>query len=387
MAGRDVVVVGAGPYGLSVAAHLRAAGIPTRVLGRPFSFWRSMPERMSLRSPWGASSLSDPGRRFTLDAYVARHHIERQEPVPISLFIEYGAWFQDNAVGEVEPLMVSCIEKEGKGFCIRLDNGSEVLASRVVIATGIHVFPNIPDFARGLPRELVPHSGDRIDFDAMAGKSVAVIGAGQSALETAVFLQESGADVEVITRGPVRWTDRRLYELGGLARKVFYPPADVGPVGLNWLVATPGVFRLIPETPRLKLGRRAVRPSGAKWLKERFAPQIKTSTFVGVESIDMAGERLRVGLSDGSAREYDRVVLGTGYRPDIASVPFLGDQLRSDVHRFGRYPHLDQGFETSVRGLHFVGAIACGTFGPICKFVAGAGFSAGRVARAAMQAA
>src|SRR5579859_4471414 len=93
-----VAVIGAGPYGLSVTAHLRAAGVPTRIFGNPLSFWRAMPERMALKSPWSASSLSDSRSQFTLDAFAAAHRCRREEPVPLSLFLKYAEWFKENAV-------------------------------------------------------------------------------------------------------------------------------------------------------------------------------------------------------------------------------------------------------------------------------------------------
>jgi FAD-dependent urate hydroxylase len=379
----SVAVVGAGPYGLSVAAHLRASGVRTEVFGSPFSFWRAMPAGMALKSPWSASSLSDPKGSFTLDAYVRDHRVPHQEPVPIGLFLKYGEWFRERAVGAVDTTPVACVKQGRHGFVLQLEDGSEVTASRVVMATGIQGFPNIPDFAQGLPRNLVLHTGDHLRFDLYSGMRVGVVGAGQSALETAIFLHEAGAQVEVITRGPIRWADRRLYERGGITRKVFYPPADVGPVGLNWLVAAPSLFRLIPSRQRTALGRRAIRPSGAKWLRPRFAPEIRTTTYAKVERMSSSGKALEVLTSDGVSRRLDRVVLGTGYRPDIGRVQILDDQLRLHIRQSGGYPLLDRRFQSSVSGLHFVGAMAGYTFGPLCRFVAGAGVAARAVARAA----
>jgi cation diffusion facilitator CzcD-associated flavoprotein CzcO len=377
-----VAVVGAGPYGLSIAAHLRAAGVPTEIFGSPLSFWRAMPPQMTLKSPWSASSLSDPGRRFTLDAFVAAHRMRRQEPVPIGLFLEYADWFRQQAVGEVDPTPVACIRESGAGFAVQLQDGREVAASRVIVATGIAGFPNVPDFAQGLPGDLVQHTGCVKEFNGYSGMQVAVIGAGQSALETAVFLHEAGAQVEVITRGPIRWADRRLYERGGITRKVFYPPADVGPVGLNWLVTLPSIFRLIPTRQRVALTFRAIRPSGAKWLKARFAPEIKTTTNAGVLKMSASGRGVEVLTSDGASRRFDRVVLGTGYRPDLGRVPILDARLRRQIRHSRGNPLLDRRFQSSVHGLHFVGAIAGHTFGPLCRFVAGAGVAARAVARA-----
>jgi len=380
---KPVAVVGAGPYGLSVAAHLRASGIATEIFGSPFSFWRSMPAGMALKSPWSASSLSDPKDRFTLDAFVEASGIDRQEPIPLELFLQYGDWFTERAVGTVDLTRVACVQESGAGFVVSLEDGRELAASRVVIATGIAGFPKVPDFAHGLPRALVRHSGEPLDFSLYAGMRVGVIGAGQSALEAAVFLHEAGAEVEVISRGPIRWINRRLYERGGITRKVFYPPADVGPLGLNWLVTIPSLFRLIPTRQRTALTHRAIRPAGAKWLQPRFAPEIRTTTQTRVEKVTVKGQGLEVVTSDGVTRRLDRVVLGTGYRPEISRIPILHEHLRRKVKQSGGNPLLDRRFQSSIAGLHFVGALAGHTFGPLCRFVAGAGVAARAVTRAA----
>jgi len=65
----NVLVIGAGPYGLSSAAYLRSAGVETRVVGDPMSFWeKQMPKGMFLRSGWKASTIADPRAEVTLDA-------------------------------------------------------------------------------------------------------------------------------------------------------------------------------------------------------------------------------------------------------------------------------------------------------------------------------
>ena len=74
----DVAIIGAGPYGLAAAAHLRAAGIATRVFGEPMAFWRhNMPDGMKLRSPWIATHIAEPRHRFTLDDYYSEADMQR----------------------------------------------------------------------------------------------------------------------------------------------------------------------------------------------------------------------------------------------------------------------------------------------------------------------
>src|SRR6185437_10949738 len=96
-----VVIVGAGPYGLAAAAHLRAAAIEHRVFGEPFSFWRRhMPAGMFLRSAWEASHIDDPADAFSLDRFEELHG-SLQRPVPLADFLRYGEWFERQVAPEV----------------------------------------------------------------------------------------------------------------------------------------------------------------------------------------------------------------------------------------------------------------------------------------------
>jgi cation diffusion facilitator CzcD-associated flavoprotein CzcO len=182
-------------------------------------------------------------------------------------FVEYGRWFQRNAAPDVEPTYARRLAKDGEDFTIELQNGRAVTAGRVVVAIGIRSFKHLPDFARDLPESLASHTQDHPDLGVFRGRRVAIVGSGQSALEWAALLHEAGADVELIARGPVHWVDRKFYDTP--ARRIFYPPTDVGPPGINWLIAFPLLMRRLPARLRLAMHRRAVRPAGAKWLRPR----------------------------------------------------------------------------------------------------------------------
>jgi NADPH-dependent 2,4-dienoyl-CoA reductase/sulfur reductase-like enzyme len=379
------VIIGAGPYGLSIAAHLKARSIPTLIFGRPMEFWRHMPAGLYLKSVWSASTLFDPDGKYTLDRYCTVTGTPRQEPLPLSLFLNYGAWFQQQAVPDVDQTYVSLLARDGKGFRVELEDGRSVQAGRVIVASGIAPFYYVPDFARALPAELASHTQAVRDFSRFAGREVAVIGSGQSALESAALLHEAGARVELIARGPVIWINRALYHRTGPARRIFYPPSDVGPPGLNWLVATPLLFRRFPDKTRYALDRRAVRPAGAEWLRPRVEGQVRISSGLEVVEATPRGERLEIKLSDGSTRLVDHLLLGTGYRPDIHKLAFLDPALRQEIAASGGYPLLNDWFESSVPRLHFAGALANHSFGPICRFVAGARIPARQILKRAQR--
>jgi len=374
----DVAIVGAGPYGLSAAAHLRAVkGLEVRVFGEPMSFWeRHMPVGMRLRSPWAASHLADPNRSLTLEAYQSACGNHLSAPIPLSRFIEYGRWFQHRAVPETEARKVLRIEPGAAGFRVSLDSGEECTARRVVIAAGIVPFAwRAPEFD-SVPTQYASHSCDQRDLRHFARRRVAVIGGGQSALESAALLHEAGAEVEVIARQPrIHWLDRsaNLHRLG-LVSRLMYHPSDVGPAGVSQLVGRPNLFRRLPRRLQDLLGVRSIRAAGAAWLQPRLR-DVPISTGRSVISAAPAGDRVTLKLQDGTERRVDHVLLATGYRVDIARYSFLSEDLLKSIRRIDGFPQLDAGFETSMAGLHFLGAPAAWSFGPLMRFVAGASFA------------
>jgi cation diffusion facilitator CzcD-associated flavoprotein CzcO len=378
----EIAVLGAGPYGLSAAAHLKAAGHDVRVIGRTMSFWREqMPVGMLLRSPHAACNLSDPEGTLTLTDYERAHGFETEIPVPLERFVDYGAWFREQASIDVDERHVEQVSRNGC-FALAFDDGSAVTARRVVVAAGIAPFANRPPVFRGLPDDRLSHACDEVDPSRFAGKKVAVIGGGQSALESAALLHEHGADVDVIVRqGNVHWLSFRLQHELGLMSRLLYAPPDVGPAGISHLVARPSLYRLLPRRTQDALWPRVLRPAGAGWLAPRMHDTARITTGRSVAAADPVGDGVRLTLDDGSVCNVDHVLLGTGYRVDVGQYPFLSPELLHAVHRIDGHPTLSQGLESTVDGLHFLGAPAARSFGPLLRFVAGTEFAARAVAR------
>ncbi|MFI5273482.1 MAG: FAD-dependent oxidoreductase [Ktedonobacterales bacterium] len=378
-----VAVIGAGPYGLSVAAYLQQHGIPARIFGKTMQFWSNMPDGMHLKSVWSASSLSDHAQRYTLDAYTASLGAPKREPITLPYFVAYGKWFAERAGFDVDPTFIRTLARDGDGrFHLELDDGRSLAARKVVVATGIDSFASVPKFARHLPPELASHTKTHKDFERFRGKRVAVLGRGQSAVQTAAFLHETGAeDVELLARGPVIWINRKLYNKTGPAKHIFYPSSDVGPPGLNWLIHYPLLYRRLSDDARFRVDQRATRPSGAPWLKHRVVDLVRETSGVEIEHATPRGEQLELGLSDGSTRTVDHLFLATGFRPHLDSLGFLDADLRADLLDHDGFPLLNPWFEASVPDLYFCGAIASYNFGPLCRFVAGARVSARQILR------
>jgi FAD-dependent urate hydroxylase len=383
MTDTDVAIVGAGPYGLSAAAHLRGAGVDVRVLGDPMSFWRSMPAGMLLRSSWTATSIADYRGPVSLDAFCAATGASVGRPVPLARFIEYGTWVADRIAPDVDRRSVDTIDAHGTGFRLVLAGGERLRARRVVIAAGIKPFPNRPAFADGLPHALASHTGEHQDLSQFAGASVLVVGGGQSALESAALLHESGAKAEVVVRADhLNWLHGGKYQrrLGRLS-PLLYAPTDVGPMGLSRLVAVPDLFRRLPRKVQVPLAHRSIRPAGAAWLGPRLQNVSITMDHSIVSATEWGGG-LRITFGDGDERTVDHLLLGTGYRVDIARYPFIAPSLLASVRRVNGYPVLRPGLESSVTGLYFLGAPAAFSFGPIMRFVSGGWYAGRALARA-----
>jgi cation diffusion facilitator CzcD-associated flavoprotein CzcO len=378
----EAVVLGAGPYGLSAASHLKATGVDVRVFGKPMDFWADkMPAGMLLRSPRVASNISDPAHSTTLDAYESSAAVPPRAPVALETFVEYGRWFQRQLLPGLDQREIVAVNRNNRGFTVALEDGEVLHSKKVVIAAGIGPFLRIPSEFASLPSSQLSHCYQGCSPKGFLKKRVAVIGAGQSALECAALLHEAGAEVEVIARiSELRWIGQHpwLHRLGPISA-MLYSSHDVGPAGISRMVAAPKLMTQVPLQLRDKIRKRAVRPAGSQWLRARLkSVSITTGRFVA--AANSVGSDVELKLDDGSRRVVDHVLLGTGYSVDVARYKFLSPELVGSLDLQDGYPILNTGFASSVPGLHFIGAAAARTFGPLLYFVAGTEFTSKELA-------
>jgi cation diffusion facilitator CzcD-associated flavoprotein CzcO len=383
----EAVVIGAGPYGLAVAAHLKAAGVSTRVFGEPMCFWdRNMPKGMRLRSPHIASHIADPYGVLSLDHYAAEKGVACGEPLPVETFIDYGLWFQARAIPDLDPRRVIRIEAAGQAFRLILADGDRLAAERVVIATGLANQQFRPAAFDGIPGGLASHTSEHASLEAFRGKRVAVVGRGQSACETAALLTEVGAEVELICRGDIRWlgaaqpSEAWQRELARHLASLVAAPSAVGPFPYSWLVEVPGLVHRLPAQLRARLNARSLRAGVASWLLSRFA-NVRVNAGRTILGAEARGDQVAVQLDSGTPL-FDHVLLATGYEIDISRPGILAPDLRAAIACRGGSPILAAGFESSVPCLHFAGAAAVTSFGPLMRFVAGTSFAARNIAKA-----
>jgi cation diffusion facilitator CzcD-associated flavoprotein CzcO len=268
--------------------------------------------------------------------------------------------------------MVRRLSRANGGFELSLEDGEVLHVARVAVAAGIAPFPRVPELLRELPAELVSHASEHDDLAKFSGKRVVIVGGGQSALESAALLHEAGAHVVVVSRAPAVWWLR-----GPSDRRVHWPtaPTDIGGRVTSWLSASPDVFRRLPRSRQPEIAFRCIRPAGAHWLRPRVDEvDMRFSTHVVAARAEEGSVRLE--LSDGAIESADHVLLGTGYEVDVRRYPFLAPELTSALELVDGYPVLRRGLESSVEGLHFLGAPAAYSCGPVMRFVTGTWYSA-----------
>ena len=375
-------MIGAGPYGLSTVAHLQDAGIEPYVIGQPMAFWKqNMPRKMLLRSRIEASNIAAPQKHLSLEGYQKAIGRKIPEPLPIEDFIAYGEWFQKQVVPNIDVRQVRNLSRDGTVFAITMDDGEEVQTKSVILSLGIGSFSNRPEQFAGIPQELAPHSSNLNDLSQFAGKRVVVMGNGQSALEYAALLHEEKAEVEIITRASAvsfhrfTWRKHLFRKLTpGPLRPFSYrvlPPTDLGDIRTARKIAHPRLFRRQSPEIQESLLNSCRKPAGAYWLPRRLE-SVPLRTALGVSSVERAGNKLKLALSDGTTEQVDVVVLATGYKIDLSKYQILDSSLQQKILKTSDgYPVLATSLQTSIEGLYMAGVVAERTLGPTLRFVTG----------------
>jgi FAD-dependent urate hydroxylase len=389
----EVAIVGAGPYGLSLAAHLRKAGVSVRQFGLPMQLWRDfMPEGMFLKSQGFASNLSDPDHTHTLEAFcraTGRPYASYGLPVPLDTFVAYGQWFRDELVPDVEEVLVTDVAQAGGGFEVTLANSEQLRARKVVVAIGVEAFAHVPEPLSALPSLVCTHSSAHTDLGAFRGQEVVVVGAGQSALETAALLHEKGVSVQLVARkGKIIWNGPPLPLDRPRLQKLKEPESGLGSGWATWFYSNqPGLFRRLPRSTRVYRARTALGPAGATWLRSRVEGQFPVLTGYSVKwaRVQDGGVRLGLAGAGGSSSELaaDHVIAGTGYRTDLTRLPFFGDQMLAGLRTVPGTGSSAVGrdYQTSIPGLYVMGPAVAPTMGPVMRFVFGSEHAATTVAR------
>jgi len=388
MASDGAIIVGAGPYGLSLASYLRKRNIGFQIFGRQMNSWRMhMPVGMFLKSEAFASNLWDPDHEHTLEQFYnssGRPYARKGTPLAVADLLNYSDWFAQRAVPEIADRMLVSLARNGRDFELTFSDGHRIEAERVVLATGHMAFSYVPEVLSKLPANVATHSSVHRDFAQFSGRDVTVVGAGQSALETAALLHEQGVHVRVIARaGEVLWNLPPRKSSG--VQSIMHVEAGLGPGWRAWAISElPRVFSRLPLEKRRRIVKTAFGPAGGWWLKERVLRKIPLLTAHHIVDAAPQGGKVLLSVQHAgvvSQFETDHVIAATGYKVDVDRLPFLDSRLRAEIRTTFGAPDLTRNFESSVPGLYFVGLPSAQTFGPVMRFMFGAKHAAPIVAR------
>jgi cation diffusion facilitator CzcD-associated flavoprotein CzcO len=388
----NTAIIGAGPYGLSIAAHFRRRGIAFRIFGRTMDSWLAhMPKGMMLKSDGFASNIYDPESAFTLEKFCAGSGIDYAHtgvPVKIDTFTSYGLAFRDRMVPELEGRIVTGVERVPGGFRLQLEDGETFDARNVVLAVGITHFDYVPENLAHLPEEFVTHSARHREVEPFRGRDVVVVGGGASALDLAGLLKEAGANVQLASRRKeLVFHSQPTGKPRSFLQQLRHPNSGLGPgMRSRFYADAPAAFYYLPEQLRLKIVGRALGPSGGWFIRDKVIGKMPLHLGHTPQEAKIKDGKVHLTLrsDDGSTRELvtEHVIAATGYKVDLDRLQFLSTEIRSKVKVINRSPVLSSNFESSVPGLYFAGVSAANSFGPVMRFAFGAGFAARTLTRA-----
>ena len=383
----DVAIIGAGPYGLSLAAFLGKKKVSHRIFGKPMDTWRSgMPAGMSMKSEGFACNLYHPDGLLTLRDFCQEKGIKYADigvPVELSTFSAYGVEFQQRFVPQVEQSQVVAVTRQDH-FDIELESGETVSARKVVIAAGISQYRYLPPALADLPSKFASHSSEHHRMEKFAERDVLVIGAGSSAVDTAVALREAGARAHLVTRRDRVPFHGKAPDRRSLLSRIKAPWSGLGPSWRSKLCCDlPLVFHSMPLDFRAKVVKKHLGPAPGWFTREKVVGHIPIHTDLNLESASIADDKVHLYFRNlkGESVELtgDHVIGGTGYRVDVQRLSFMAPELRDLIRTERGSPKLSSNFECSVPDLYFIGTTAALSFGPLMRFAFGAGFASSRL--------
>jgi len=382
----DVAIIGAGPYGLSLAAHLRARGVKYRIFGEAMRFWRNMPVGVNLKSLAFATSIPVPKSGYSFPTWCRLHGLEDFEPCTMQSFSAYGLEIQKQFVPDLEGVLVTKVSLQAGGFEVTLSSGERLCSRKVVVCTGLSGLAQIPKVLRELGPDHIRHTFDISDYGEFRNKAVAVIGAEASAIEAAALVCEAGGCSEIFVRGQEAVFHGRTPRVRPLGERIRNPMTVLGAGRDNWVLQQlPLSVHMLPLERRTRFVKRYLGPASPWWIKDRVLGKVPIHVRRELVEVRGAHQRVHLKMRDGEGSlknvEVDFVIAGTGYDANVSCLKFLDPKISELIHRIERAPTLNMNFESSVPGLYFTGPLSFMCFGPLFRFVTGAEVTARRLAR------
>jgi len=360
----EVLVVGAGPYGIGVAQELWSRGCESLVVGDPFATWREhTPDAMLLRSDPKASGIYAPDQRYDFPGYLRRGGPPPRGPIPVTRFREYLEWVVEEAPFALQRDLVVRLARTERGFAADLAAGGRLEARKVVLATGLGGHTFRPAALAALPPERVLHSWQVPEVQALAGERVLVVGGGQSAAEAVDDLRHRNRESWLLRRPPF----------------FFREPLRVPSPLFKTFLAAYGALYLLPPAVLRRLSAAIFRTTISPYLARAWNDP-------AVERLEADVEALGLGFAGGEIQSaaggrWDRVVAATGYRTRVDGLPYLSEELAAELGGPEAVPAPDARFESAVPGLFLVGCLAEKTWGPAMRFILGSRQAARAIGR------
>jgi cation diffusion facilitator CzcD-associated flavoprotein CzcO len=371
-----LLIIGAGPFGLAMAAWAESRGLECTVVGLPMAFWRSnMPTGMLLRSTcdWHL----DPAAVHTIDAWLAStgRSCSEVEPLSLDFYLDYVDWFREQTGIRTHAATVLRLDRNADQFVATLDDGESIHARAVVVAIGLRYFANLPEeITSVLPADSFSHTCDSIDLGRLRNRRCLIVGGRQSAFEWAALLHEAGArSVHVSFRH-----DTPAFEQSDWS---WVPPL------VDRTSTDGGWYRRLPQNEKDAITRRMWQEGRARlepWLAPRISHEsVHVWPRTEVSSGSRSGGAIEVRLDNGQSLVVDHILLATGYKVDMTRIAFLRDgNLWPGLELNDGYPCLDTNLQSSHRGLFITGQPAVRDFGPFFGFTVSVRASAERIGAA-----
>jgi FAD-dependent urate hydroxylase len=382
----DVAIIGAGPYGLSLAAHLQARGVKYRIFGEVMRFWRNMPHGVNLKSLAFATNIFVPKGGYSFPQWCREHGLEDFEPCTMQSFAAYGCEMQKRFVPDLEEVLVTNVTMLKREFEVTLASGERFRARKVVVCTGLSGLAHVPVVLQHLGPDRMRHTFDISDYGDFRDKTVAVIGAGASAIEAGALVHEAGGSSEVFVRGPEAVFHGRSPRVRPFWQRIKDPITVLGASRRSWVLQHfPLLVHMLPRERRTRFVKGYLGPASPWWIQDRVLGNVPIHVRHELIEATTLGNRVHLKFSNGEggvrAADVDFVIAGTGYDVDVARLAYLDPEMRHRIQCIEGSPDLNIHFESSVPGLHFIGPLSFMCFGPLFRFVTGAEVAAPRVAR------
>jgi FAD-dependent urate hydroxylase len=365
MQNTELLIIGAGPYGLSVAAHAKDSGLDVIVVGESMAFWRhNMPGGMLLRS--GPDWHLDAAGVHTLEAFLEERRIPRTaEPIPVEAYRDYAEWFRHAKHIEVQPLHIKRVHRVDGRLYAECENAEKICSTKIIATPGLAPFANWPD---DLPDDLlsgrIAHTSTLVEFGHLAGQRCLVIGGRQSAFEWTALMIEAGVEsVDLVFRQDTpRFVSSDWSFTDALIENTLRVP--------GWFQRLDASEQAAIQKRFWSVGRLQLEP----WLwprvnkkNVRLWPNSRVADWHSA-----SGGGIEARLDRGGSLFIDYVLIATGYRVDISKVSYLADEVASGrLTTNDGSPALDQNFQTTLSGLYITGQAAMRDFGPCFGFTRG----------------